>query len=119
MTWQRWQSIGARATSMRSLEDPCASWHVVHPSRTGAWSNRNGPRFSAWQLMQNSVTVDPVFSRRTLVVPCGEWQEVHSIFPSRTGMCDPRCILAALSRWHGAHVVEIDVPFNCFFSDWY
>src|SRR6188474_2673602 len=40
LTWQRWQSIGALATSMRSLVDPCGLWHDVQsilPSRSGMW----------------------------------------------------------------------------------
>jgi hypothetical protein len=44
--WHRWQSIGIRTTSMRSFDDPCGSWQVVQFSRTGACSNRTGPRIS-------------------------------------------------------------------------
>jgi hypothetical protein len=101
---QRWQSIGERATSIRSLEEPWGSWQVVQFSRTGAWSQRNGPRFSAWQLVQNSLTVLPCLSSRTFVEPCWLWQVEHSSLPSRTGMCEERRILAASSRWHWAQV---------------
>ena len=34
------------------VADPCGSWQVVQLSTTGACSHRNGPRFSAWQLVQ-------------------------------------------------------------------
>ena len=50
LTWQRWQSIGALATSIRSLFDPCGSWQLAQFSRPAACSHRKGPRFSAWQL---------------------------------------------------------------------
>ena len=52
----------------------------------GACSHRNGPRFSAWQLVHASSTVVPTFSSLTFVDPCTLWQEVHSSLPSRTGM---------------------------------
>src|ERR1044072_1770824 len=86
LTWHRWHSIGALATSMRSLFEPCGSWQLAQFSRPAACSHRNGPRFLAWQLAQASLMVLPVLSIRTLFEPCGLWQEVHSIFPSRTGM---------------------------------
>ena len=54
-TWQRWQSIGMRTTSMRSFDEPCGSWHVVQFSRTGACSHSIGPRISAWQLVHSLV----------------------------------------------------------------
>src|SRR4029078_7256945 len=83
--WQRWHSIVSLATSIRPLEDPCASWQVVHFSETGACSHRNGPRFSAWHRWHDSLIVLPPLSRRTLVLPCGSWQLLQSIFPSRIG----------------------------------
>src|SRR5690242_1784551 len=98
--WHRWQSIVSFVTSMRLLDEPCGSWHVLHFSATGSCSHRNGPRFSAWQLVHDSLTVLPFLSRRTFVDPCGLWQELQSIFPSRTGMCAERCIFDALSGWH-------------------
>jgi hypothetical protein len=72
------------------LFDPCGSWHVLHASRTGAWSHRNGPRFSAWQATHVSLTQLPTRSMRTFVVPCGLWHEVQSILPSRKGMWPER-----------------------------
>ena len=54
-TWQRWQSIGSFATSIRSLFEPCGSWQVTQFSRPAACSHRNGPRFSAWQVAQASL----------------------------------------------------------------
>ena len=58
--WQRWQSIGMRATSMRSFDQPCGSWQVAQFSRTGACSHRTGPRISVWQLTHSSATELPV-----------------------------------------------------------
>jgi hypothetical protein len=46
--WQRWQSIGDFATSIRSLDEPCGSWQLSRLSRPAACSKRNGPRFSVW-----------------------------------------------------------------------
>src|SRR4051812_27628103 len=103
--WQRWQSIGMRTTSIRSLDDPCGSWHVAQFSRTGACSNSIGPRISVWQLVQSSATELPVLRFLTLLVePCGLWHELHAILPSRTGMCaTARSVLATCSRWHVTH----------------
>ena len=53
--WQRWQSIGSFATSIRSLFEPCGSWQVTQFSRPTACSHRNGPRFSAWQVAHASL----------------------------------------------------------------
>src|SRR5687767_8072842 len=90
---------------MRSLLDPCGSWHVAQLSPlTPACSNSHGPRLSAWHEAHDSLTVLPVFSSRTLVEPCGLWHDAHSIFPSRTGMWPERSSLATLSRWQDMHV---------------
>src|SRR3989304_2948329 len=102
--WQRWQSIGTLATSMRSLFDPCGSGQVTQFSRPTACSNRNGPRFSAWQLAHDSATELPVLSIFTFCDPCGLWQLVHSILPSRTGMCDDLWSLLAFLRWQAWQV---------------
>src|SRR5262249_35965340 len=93
-----------RTTSMRSLDDPCGSWHVAQFSRTGAWSHSIGPRISAWHVMHSSPTELPVFRFLTLVSdPCGLWHDEHSILPSRTGMCaTARSVLVTCSRWHVA-----------------
>src|SRR6478736_6694262 len=103
--WQRWQRNGSFATSMRSLLEPCGSWQVVQLSPVVlACSNSQGPRFSAWQEVQDSLIELPVFSSRTLVVPCGLWQDEPSILPSRTGMWPDLSSLATLSRWQVMHV---------------
>src|SRR5262245_3740150 len=86
-TWHRWQSIGIRTASIRSLEEPCGSWHVAQFSFTGACSHSIGARISAWQLVQSSLTELPTLSAFTLLIdPCGLWHDVHVILPSRTGM---------------------------------
>src|SRR5512132_3602931 len=119
-TWQRWQSIGTFATSMRSLLDPCGSWQVTQFSRPTACSHRNGPRFSVWQLAQASVIEVPSLSIFTFCDPCGLWQVVHSIlapFFSPTGMCDDLCTLLTSLRWHWTQVSCTVSVFNCAFSD--
>ena len=88
---------------MRSFDEPCGSWQVVQPSRLGACSHRNGPRFSAWQDVHSSATESPLRSSFTLVDPCMLWQVEHCILPSRTGMCPDRSTFATLSRWQVAH----------------
>src|SRR5215212_4535993 len=77
----------------------------------------NGPRFSAWQLAQVSFNVLPVFSIRTLLEPCGVWQEVQSILPSRTGMCPDFFTFIASCLWQVAQVSPAVTVFNCAFSD--
>src|SRR5512147_856249 len=115
--WQRWHSIGTLATSIRSLFEPCGSWHVTQFSRPTACSNRNGPRFSAWQLAQDSAIELPTRSILTLSEPCGLWQEVHSIFPSRTGMCDDLWILLTSFWWQALQVSSCVSALSCPFSD--
>src|SRR5574339_63571 len=115
--WHRWQSIGTFATSIRSLLDPCGSWQVTQFSRPTACSNRNGPRFSAWQLAQLSATELPSLSIFTFCEPWGLWQEEHASLPSRTGMCCERCTLFTTFWWHWAHVSIWVSVFSCAFSD--
>src|SRR4051794_717732 len=102
--WQRWHSIGMRTFSIRSFDEPCGSWQVAQFSRTGACSKSIGPRISVWQLVHSSATELPVFRFLTLLIePCGLWQELHDILPSRTGMCaTERSVLVTCSRWHVA-----------------
>src|SRR5262245_54181912 len=88
-TWHCWHSRGLAAFSMRSWLLPCGSWQVVQLSVTGACSHRNGPRFSAWQVKQESLS-DCSLSRAGVMLPCGLWHDVHVILPSRTGMCEER-----------------------------
>ena len=61
-----------RTFSMRSLDEPCGSWQVAQFSRTGVCSNSIGPRISAWQLVQLSLTEFPVLRALTFAIdPCG------------------------------------------------
>src|SRR6187397_2553394 len=102
---------------MRSLLEPCGSWHVTQALATGACSHRYGPRFSAWQLVQDSSTVVPTFSSFTLVDPCTLWHEAQSIFPSRSGMWFMRFVLLVTFLWHVAHcaiVLEAFISFGPF-----
>src|SRR3954447_15498312 len=50
------------------------------------------------------------------VDPCGLWQELHSIFPSRSGMCPKRCCLATWGLWHATHVSVMDACLSCAWS---
>src|SRR5574337_576780 len=50
MVWHCWHSIGTGSVSNACWLEPCGSWQVRQSLRTGACSNRNGPRFSAWQV---------------------------------------------------------------------
>src|SRR5215510_2724872 len=86
VTWHRWHRNGRLATSSRSLLLPCGSWHVTQALATGACSHRNGPRFSAWQLVQLSSIVVPTFRSRTFCEPCGLWHDPQVSWASRTGM---------------------------------
>src|SRR6185295_3172945 len=117
LTWQRWQSIGALATSMRSLFDPCGSWQLAQFSRPAACSQTNGPRFSAWQLTHASLIELPTRSSRTLVDPCGVWHDVHSILDSRTGMCPDFLLFIASGLWQVTHVSDAVAVLSCAVSD--
>src|SRR5581483_17301 len=114
VTWQRWQRYGCLATSMRSLFDPCGSWHVTHALATGACSHRYGPRFSAWQLVHASSTVVPVLSRRTFCVPCTLWHDEQESAPSRTGMWFIRYCLLTMFLWQVAQVSASVFAFSIF-----
>ena len=78
---------------MFSWFEPCGSWQFAQLSLTGAWTQRNGPRFSAWHLKHVSFGDDSL-RRAGFTVPCGLWHEVHVIFPSRSGMCEERICCA-------------------------
>src|SRR4029453_7895465 len=95
-----------RTASMRSFDEPCGSWQVAQFSRTGACSHSIGPRISVWHEVQLSATELPTLSAFTLLIePCGLWQELHDIFPSRTRMCaTARSVLATFRRGHAGHV---------------
>ena len=55
--WHSWQSYGSELSSRAGWTDPCGAWQLVQSSTTGVCSQRNGPRFSAWQVKQVSFTV--------------------------------------------------------------
>jgi hypothetical protein len=59
------------------------------------------------------LTVLPVFSSFTLVVPCGLWHDEHSILPSRTGMWPDLSSFATLSRWQVMQVPCWFIAFSC------
>ena len=50
---------GALTTGWLMSTQPCGLWQIMQSSRTGGWSKRKGPRFSAWQVRQVSVTFTP------------------------------------------------------------
>ena len=50
IVWHSKHSRGRDIFSENSLIEPCGSWQFRQFSRTGACSNRNGPRFSAWHV---------------------------------------------------------------------
>ena len=50
------------------------------------------------------------FNSAGVAVPCGLWQEVHVILPSRTGMWELRICSARCRRWQVPHV-SISVAF--------
>src|SRR3989304_3589155 len=98
-TWHCWQSRGLATFRRFSWFEPCGSWQVAQLSTTGACSQRKGPRFSAWQVKHVSLAE---FSLRSagVTVPCGLWQAVQVILPSRSGMCEERIVCARFWRWH-------------------
>src|SRR3990172_8212844 len=102
-TWHCWQSRGLATFSRFSWFEPCGSWQVAQLSTTGACSQRKGPRFSAWQVKHVSLAE---FSLRSagVTVPCGLWQAVQVILPSRSGMCEERIVCARFWRGHWPQV---------------
>ena len=68
--WQSWHSQGVRLTSRARCEAPCGRWQVRQSSAAGGCSHRKGPRYSAWQDVQVSLTV-PVRSMAGPGPPCG------------------------------------------------
>ena len=83
-SWHVWHRNGVRILRSAGCAEPCASWQLAQSSATGWCSHKKGPRNSAWQLVQVSVTVF-LTNCAGAVEPCGEWQEVQAIFPSRSG----------------------------------
>ena len=64
--------------------EPCGLWHSAQSSLTGAWSKSMGPRYSAWQLLHNSLVVARV-SWPLATAACGLWQSVQTIAAGRVG----------------------------------
>src|SRR5262245_46288118 len=88
-TWHCWQRRGLATLSIFSWFEPWGSWQFVQLSVTGACSQRKGSRFSAWQVKQVSL-VDIALRLCCVTPPCGLWQDVHVILPSRSGMWEDR-----------------------------
>src|SRR5689334_12297290 len=97
-SWQSWQRLGT--FSVRSFTErlPCGLWQFRQLSSTGACSNRNGPRLSAWHVVQSSLMLS-AFTIAGDSAPCGLWQLVHFTLPSTIGWCDGRATSARMSRW--------------------
>src|SRR5215217_963608 len=66
--------------------------------------------------MHASLIQLPTRSWRTFVEPCGLWQELHSIFPSASGMCATRFTLVACVRWQLPHSSSSVAFFSCAFT---
>src|SRR4051812_50207258 len=61
--------------------------------------------------------VFPTLSMRTLVEPCGVWQVVQSILPSRTGMCPDFLTFIDSCLWQVSQVCTAVAVFSCARSD--
>src|SRR5262245_56242575 len=111
--------MGMRTTSMRSLEEPWGSWQVAQFSRTGACSQRTGPRISVWQLVQLSAIELPTRRFLTLLIdPCGLWHDEHDSLPSRTGMwATARSVFVTCTLWQVAQSAVSFAFTRCFSSD--
>src|ERR1043166_3877899 len=87
------------------FEEPCASWQVMQSPRATlpCWKT-NGPRFSVWQLTHGSSPerVTRIMSRPR-PLPCGSWQDEHSI-PPRPRRCANGLLRneAACDEWQEA-----------------
>src|SRR5689334_15784477 len=88
---------------MRSWFEQWGSWQFEQLSLTGACTHRNGPRLSAWQWKHVALGVGS-FSSAGAIVPCGLWQDVHVILPSRSGMWELRSVWPFCLVWHWPHV---------------
>jgi len=87
--------------SIRGFCDPCGVWQPVQPSPfTAACSNTQGPRVSAWHLVQIMFwsAVDLVLF--ALNVPCGSWQSLHFTRPSFTLWWNGMLNAGFTSAWH-------------------
>lgn len=69
-SWHSEHKNGERDLSKGVMLEPCAVWQWLQSSVTGWCSHKKGPRFSAWQAMQDSVTVF-LLSRFGPAEPCG------------------------------------------------
>src|SRR6185503_9361052 len=97
-SWQSWQRFGTFAFRSFTERLPCGLWQLRQLSSTGGCSNMNGPRLSAWHVVQSSL----MLSALTIAgdsAPCGLWQLVHFTLPSTIGWCDGRDTRPRMSRW--------------------
>ena len=105
LRWQRWQRYGCLATSILSWFEPCGLWQLRQFSRTGACSQRKGPRFSVWHWRQSSF-VNSALIILGLLPSWGLWQLVQVMRPSRTGWCEVRRLRARIAWWQVKQVSE-------------
>src|SRR5436190_23014427 len=94
--------FGTFSFSSFTVRPPCGLWQLRQLSSTGACSNMNGPRLSAWQVVQSSLMLS-AFTIAGESAACGLWQLVHLILPSTIGWCDGRMTSARMSRWQVKH----------------
>jgi hypothetical protein len=59
----------------------------------------------------------PAFNIRTLFEPCGVWQVMQSILPSRTGIWPDRFTFIASCLWQDSHMSRAVAAFNWACSD--
>src|SRR3569832_427172 len=100
--WHCWHRNGERCLSSGATVEPCGVWQFMQSSFADAWFHRNGPRFSAWQLKQVSLTL-AFFSSFGPMEPCGLWQSEHATLPASIGCAEMRCVSARCILWQLAH----------------
>src|SRR3954468_20300466 len=96
--WHCWQSHGARTRSSGETVEPCGVWQFMQSSLAEACDQRKGPRFSAWQVKQVSLTVF-FFSSLLPTEPCGLWQSEQATLPASIGGVETRCVSARCFLW--------------------
>ncbi len=82
---------------MRLWVAPCGLWQVVQESVTGSCSHKKGPRFSAWQLVQVSLT-DAFASKVAASEPSGFMATAASHQPFGQRMMTAQIDLGAFSQ---------------------
>src|SRR6185503_8883054 len=102
-SWQSWQTLGAFSASSRAWLEPCELWQVRQFSSTGGWPQTNGPRFSAWQVVQSCGT-DSALTIAFESAPCGLWQSVHATLPSMIGWCEGLVSCERICLWQVVQV---------------